>query len=205
MEENKLVIARNISNLRKKMKLSQAELAEKLNYSDKAISKWERGESYPDIFTFKHLADILGVTIDYFFVEHQNDEAADIPINIKNHNHKIITLLSVGLVWFIATIVFVVWVLATNSFDNIWIVFVYALPISSIVLLIFNTIWGDKKFNKYIDSIMVWSILLTIYLTISFYYENIWLLLLFTIGIPFQILIILWSRLKFLHKPRNKK
>ena len=45
----KTIIAKNIVLLRTGERLTQAELAERLNYSDKAVSKWERGESLPDI------------------------------------------------------------------------------------------------------------------------------------------------------------
>ena len=51
MDEQKLKsqIGANLSAYRKRAGMTQAGLAEKLNYSDKAISKWERGESVPDV------------------------------------------------------------------------------------------------------------------------------------------------------------
>ena len=60
----KLIISKNIIKYRKKMGLTQLELAEKLNYSDKTLSKWERGESMPDIVTLKQLADIFMISVD---------------------------------------------------------------------------------------------------------------------------------------------
>jgi len=56
--------AKKVAELRKEKGLTQAELAEKLSLSPQAISKWENGESLPDITTLPLLADILGVTID---------------------------------------------------------------------------------------------------------------------------------------------
>ena len=62
--ELKLVIAKNIAALRTAGGMTQIELAEKLNYSDKAVSKWERGESVPDVLTLMHLADQFGITVN---------------------------------------------------------------------------------------------------------------------------------------------
>ena len=65
MEDLKLIIAKNISTLRKAAAMTQFELAEKLNYSDKAVSKWERGESLPDVSVLKAIADIFSVDKDF--------------------------------------------------------------------------------------------------------------------------------------------
>lgn len=69
MEDLKRIIADNIAELRKAVPLTQAELAEKLNYSDKAVSKWERGESIPDVIVLKQIAGIFGVSVDYLLEE----------------------------------------------------------------------------------------------------------------------------------------
>jgi len=53
-----------ILKLRKKRGITQAELANKLNISDKTVSKWENGQSYPDILLLPQIASIFGVTID---------------------------------------------------------------------------------------------------------------------------------------------
>ena len=60
MEDIKPIIAKNITALRQGAKLTQIELAERLNYSDKAVSKWERAESIPDITVLKTIADMFG-------------------------------------------------------------------------------------------------------------------------------------------------
>ena len=65
MQDWKFIIAKNITALRQNRKMTQAELAEKLNYSDKAVSKWERGESVPDVLVLKSIADMFGVSLDY--------------------------------------------------------------------------------------------------------------------------------------------
>ena len=65
MQDLKPVIAKNIADLRVAHGFTQLELAEKLNYSDKAVSKWERGESLPDVTVLKQISDLFGVTLDY--------------------------------------------------------------------------------------------------------------------------------------------
>ena len=68
-ENLRAVIAANITNLRKNSGMTQQDLAVRLNYTDKAISKWERGESVPDIVILKQIADIFGITVDYLLRE----------------------------------------------------------------------------------------------------------------------------------------
>ena len=64
MDDLRRVLAENISELRKSNNLTQAEFAERLNYSDKAVSKWERGDSLPDVIVLKTIADMYGVGLD---------------------------------------------------------------------------------------------------------------------------------------------
>ena len=72
MSDKRFIIGKNIAELRKSSGLTQLELAEKLNYSDKSVSKWERGESLPDIVVLKSVADLFEVTLDYL-VEEEHD------------------------------------------------------------------------------------------------------------------------------------
>ena len=73
MENLNLTIGKKLLYLRKKNKLTQAELAEKLNYSDKAISKWEKGESLPPVEVFYNISKFYGVSLDYII----GDETID--------------------------------------------------------------------------------------------------------------------------------
>ena len=103
----KSVIAKNLIKYRKENGLTQQELAEKLNYSDKSISKWERGEGVPDIYILKQIAELYNITVnDIIGMEVINNEPA--PIVNKNKNHILITLMSIGLVWLVATISFAI-------------------------------------------------------------------------------------------------
>ena len=185
MKDIKQVTADNISNLRSAQGMTQAELAKILNYSDKAISKWERGESLPDVTVLKQIAEIFGVSLDYLTSEHS---AEDIPTKPEykwmSRNHLIITALSIIGVWFIATLVFVC---GSAAGHNFWLAFPAAVPISLIVLLVLNTIWGKLRFDLYIISALIWTALAVLYLSLLKY--NFWLV--FCIGIPLQIAAIL--------------
>ena len=184
MEEIKQIIAKNISELRVDRKMTQLELAEKLNYSDKAVSKWERGESIPDVITLKTIADMFGVTVDYLLCEHAEDEKPPVTKNTKK-NHVLITLISVVAVWLLGTCAYsFVWIFE----KHLWMAFVVCIPVSSIVLLVFNSIWGRRIWNMYIISTLVWSIFLTVFLGVTVYTKyNIWMI--FLIGVPAQIVI----------------
>lgn len=196
MEDLKPVIAKNIIELRKLNKWTQAELAQKLNYSDKAVSKWERAESIPDVAVLKQIADMFHVTLDYLLkAEHKEDRTAiQTDSKHKKRNRLIVALLSASFVFLIATIVFVCFGLYPMKLNQpSWIVYIYALPVVCIVLLVFNSVWGKRKVNFAIITCLLWSALFAVYL--SFISNNIWLI--FIIGIPAQIIILLWANLKF--------
>ncbi len=197
MVDLKGVVAKNIIDLRKSNNWTQTELAEKLNYSDKAVSKWERAESIPDITVLKRIADLFLVSVDYLLEQEHRPSKGLTPASSKltTRNHIIIASLSTMLVFLIATVVFVV--LGLLSVDlPIWMAYIYALPAAAVVLIVFNAIWGRRIWNFVFITLLVWSILLCIYT--SFLSENIWLI--FLIGIPAQIIILLWGRLKKFHK-----
>ena len=194
MEDLKITVAKNIADLRKAANMTQLDLARRLNYSDKAVSKWERGESLPDVVTLKTIADIFSVTVDSLLQQEHLQETAVIRRYSKrqHRNHAIITAMSSMLVWLIATFVFVNIDLISKEFHRHWLIFVYAVPVTAIVLLVFNSIWGRRKMNFLIISIEVWSLLVAVYLTALPY--NLWLI--FFIGVPAQIIICLWAGLR---------
>lgn len=77
---NTKMIGNKIAEARKKINISQAQLAEKLFISSQAVGKWERGESMPDITTFSRLAEILGVDLNYFSESFKSDTSEIPPI-----------------------------------------------------------------------------------------------------------------------------
>ncbi len=193
MEDLKNIIAKNIAELRIGRDMTQAELAEKLNYSDKAVSKWERAESLPDITVIKAIADLFEVTVDYLLtLDHTLEKKEIVKVSRRRKNNRgIITGISVVLVWLLATLVFFILVTATNS-PKSWLCFVYAVPSTMIVWLVFNTIWFNRRRNFFIISLLMWSVLAALFLTLLKF--KVWLL--FVVGVPGQIIILLWSGIK---------
>lgn len=190
MELNQIV-ANNIVELRKEHKLTQAELAAKLNYSDKAVSKWERGESIPELATLKQLGEMFGVTIDYLTSEKPKKEKKEyiLPKIVKT-NRIVITAIVVSVVLIIATLGFVYGKIYLDKI--MWTLFVWTVPVSMIVLAFFNWKWGKRKYLFYISTVFLWSLITVIFLeTMQF---NTWLI--FVTGIPIQITITLMAFLK---------
>lgn len=194
MESLRKIIGSNLAELRKERKITQLELAEMFGYTDKAISKWEKGDTLPDVETLYQLASFYGVTIDYLTNDIPLEEKEIITNPTKQTNIKAnrisIVLLSISLVWMLATICFV-WIMVFNSV-NYYQVFIYAIPLTSIVLILFNKTWGKRKYNFYIYTLFLWSLISSIY--VGFLQYNLWPL--FLLGVPSQILIFLWSRMK---------
>ncbi len=194
MDALKKIIAKNIQNLRLGAGLTQSDLAQKLNYSDKAVSKWERGESIPDVHILKLIADMFEVTVDYLLadIHDDNTELPKVSKKIIKRNRLVISLLATTVIWLMATIAFVVVGLVRDSFKGVWLTYILAIPLSCVVLLVFNSIWGKGKLNFPIISLLMWSTLLSICLFINF--DKIWFI--FVIGIPAQVIILLSAGFK---------
>ena len=224
MDDWKRTVAANLVSQRKAHQMTQAQLAEQLHYSDKAVSKWERGESMPDLAVMKQLADFYDMSIDDFLLSPEalaekqaereeaaarlaaeeaaqqtaelNDEKAPAdavsPQRQKKHNRLMILGMAAMLVWLIATMIFVVLDAVVPELRYGPFLFIYAAPVTAIVCLVFNSIWFNPRWNYAIISFLVWSVLLATFLT--FYQYHIWKL--FLIGIPAQLIILLWSRIK---------
>ena len=205
----KSIIAKNITDLRKSMSWTQAELAQKLNYTDKAISKWERAESTPDVTVLKDMADLFQVPVNYLFEDGHPKERIHLSTiikQLKKRNHIIIALVSAAGIFLIATILYVISGLFSITIClPSWMLYIYAIPLSMIVLLVFNSIWGKPKLNLAIITLLIWTVLFSIYL--SFQATNMWLV--FLIGIPAQIIVLLLIPIKTINlsmfvKPKQK-
>lgn len=189
MEELKKVIGKNIQHLRKDRKLTQNEFANELNYTAKAISKWERGESIPEIETLIKIADFFHVTVDYLLHEnsiiHSNEYLTE---DIKDKNKYFTMGLAVSIVWIIATIIFVYFMQQTNKF--VYQTFMWSVPIS-ICVIAYYVKNLSKVIKTIIYSILLWVVLTCIY--IQFIEYNLYLV--FIIGIPAQLALFLWSKI----------
>ena len=203
-EKLKLQLGANIVTYRKRSGLTQARLAERLNYSDKAVSKWERGESMPDVLTLVQLAELFEITVDDLLrdpneipentggpIEHAMEVAVEKTLKRKA-NKRVILWLSSLLVWFVALLVFVV--VSSLDIPRSWIAFLYAIPADAIVQLSLRSAWKDFRFNKTIISVIMWGGLLSLYASLKlFVHVDIWKL--FLLGIPGQLAVLLWFRM----------
>lgn len=191
MNNVKEMLPKNLVKLRSERKMTQSEVAEKLNYTDKSVSKWERGEAIPPIDVLKDLADLYGVSLDYLVGNTENGSYDRRYTSKANNTNKVvIMLLAVSLVWIVATVLYAYGIIIAHS--SFWTLFVGAVPLTTVVLIVFNGIWGKRKFTFILISVLIWTLITTIYLVLLTY--NLWAI--FIIGIPLQVATILWSQLK---------
>ena len=188
------IIAKNLTFYRKETGLTQAELAEKINYSDKSVSKWESGNGVPDVYTLMQLAELYGVTLNDLV---RVDEPVKKQPRPKN-SHVWIMLLSSAIVWVVATGLFIAMQLWLPNVAPWWLAFLYAVAANAIVLIVFAGIWKYKATHFASITMLIWSALTSIYLTVFFIfkanamdYSALWLL--FILGIPLQILECFWG------------
>ena len=193
------LLAENLAYYRKASGLTQLELAEKFNYSDKSISKWERAEGMPDVLVLKSLADLYGIKVDDFFRE----EKRRLPMS-KTSKHWFIFGLSEALLWLVFGIAFVVLSLAMPKAFHWWLIFVYAACGSTILALVWSCIYHKRFYQLLATSGIIWTAIASVFLTIllTTTIKNLWLL--FLIGVPLQALAVLWYFLKTTSK-KNKK
>ncbi len=202
MDDINKIIGKNLSVLRKQKKLTQMELADKLNYSDKSISKWETGESLPSIEVLYDLANFYNVSLDSLtcpdgiIIEQKKETKKKeklIPFRL------VITLLAVCAVWVLATSLYVSFKLSLNK--NFYIFFIWAIPLSCIVLTIFNSIWGKSKYLFPILSVLNWTTITAFY--VQFINNNLWPL--FILAVPIQVVILVAAGLVApKRKPKNQ-
>lgn len=197
-EEIKKNFSNNLSRLRKENGLTQLALADKLNYSDKAVSKWEVGSVLPDVETLTNIADFFGTTVNDLIYPNTTKKTHKIFL----HNHKLITMLSIGLAWFVATIVYFILQISTDL-PRIWLTFTLCVTVSMIILVVFSAIWFNKIAIILSVSGLAWSIVVNTFLICDS--SSIWFI--FVIGVVGQLLIIFWSQIKKIRIPkkRNKK
>ena len=190
MENLKTIVANNLVLLRKKFGYKQSEVAEKLNYSDKTISKWENAEMLPSVENLIELCKLYNVTLDEITKEIEDDAIVKVEKDKYRASKLSIALLAISSIWIIATIFFVYAQIISNNVY--WTVFVWAIPVSMILAIIFNSLWGNIKMNYVYISILLWSSIASIYLQFLTYN----LIPLFFIGGPVQIAIVLWANIK---------
>ncbi len=191
MEDLKLVFASNLIRLRTGAGLKQTELGEKLNYSDKSISKWERAEALPDAAVLKKMAEIFGVTVDYLLTGHDQWEPSE-DTNVRRaltFSTTMVTGVAIASIWTLALLTFVIlWLLGETE----WLILIWAIPVSLVTLLVFNSVWNAGRNNRFIVAGLVFSVILLVYL--SLLSSNPWQL--FLLVVPAEIVVFLSFRIK---------
>ena len=186
-------VAKNIAQYRKAHHDTQLDLATKLNYSDKSVSKWERGEGLPDVYILSQIADLYGVSVSALIGEIQP------PRESKPHYHMFILLLSLALTMAVATLLFSMFMICKVDYPA-WMFFVYALPVCSIICIVFTSLWWGILWQGVSVSALIWTLGLSLYL--SFELENVSLI--FLVCAALQVLTLLWEGFrKFLQRSRG--
>ena len=209
-EKLKNQIGTNIALYRKRAGLTQAGLAEKLNYSDKAVSKWERGESIPDVLILMQLAEQFEIGVSDLLedpnalpeettrFQHAMEQVSEKALKRKANKNIILGLSSI-LVWFVALFIYVI----VSSFDipYSWLAFFYAVPANCIVLLSLRSAWHDFRWNRGLISGIMWGALTSIHMTLlTLLSFNMWKI--YLLGILGELAIILWFRM---FRPSHKE
>ena len=168
MEDLKLIVAANISRLRKDAGMTQSDLAEKINYSDKSVSKWERAEALPDLSVTKQIAELFGVSVDFLLSSH--DEWNVTPPNPpRSYNSGIITSITLIGIMAVSLLLFLIFYFVGKY---VWEIFVYGIGASLITLLVLNNSWQKTRYNLAIISlIVVWAFVMVYIHLLSF---NLW-------------------------------
>ena len=192
MDTLKTNFAKKLLTLRTEAGMTQSELGEKLNYSDKTVSKWERGEAIPDAVVLKNISRIFSVSVDALLDDGdlpKEEEITEKPVRFSNYP-AIVRVALVG-IWTAALLLFVLlWILMDIRY---WMIFVYAMPVTAITGLIFNSVWNKGRGNFWIVSFLVLSCLATVYLGVLAL-KNAWQL--FLLALPAELLVYLSFRIR---------
>ena len=206
MQNLALTVGKNLSSLRKAKGLTQQELAQQINYSDKSLSKWELGYALPSVDVLLDIANYYGVTIDYLAQEHL-PEAIEEKVSQEQKkdanasNKAVIIAMTLTFVLLVAMSIFFSSYFiheGKNLPIGIWSVYVWMVPI-----MCFLSAWEVRWFyhNKVAFWILASSFLWTLLLAFCFYFwffmdprENVWFILI--VGVPIQIILILLTKFK---------
>ncbi len=216
VEELNQKIAKNLASYRKEKGLTQAELAERINYSDKSVSKWESGNGVPDLYVLLRLAELYEVTLDELVGKDAEEKKLETQQANKKERlkhwglHLLVSLLSVGIVWLVATCLFVGMRLFAPQIQDSWLTFIYAIPVTAILFIVYSGIWKYRFINFVSVSALIWTVILSVFLTLQRVYASFgWnadmLWSVFILGIPLQALEVLWAFFRSIFRRKDKK
>ena len=190
LEELRLITASNIIKLRTGAGMTQAELGQKLSYSDKSISKWERGEAIPDAYVLTQIAELFGVSVDYLLSSHDAWEQPEEESDEKPQSYSVNTIIALTLVsvMTVALTVFVtLWIIGIVE----WRIFLIGLSVTLLTYLVLDCVFKHAKKLLYILSAFVMSLLILIYFFIP---EHPWQI--FLLAVPAEIIVYLGCSIK---------
>ena len=201
-------IAANLALLRRRAEMTQLELAQKINYSDKTVSKWERGEGLPDVPTLIALAELFGVTTDELIYglkeetlpeeefsseeSEENDRKSPIKRPLSSF-HLLVTMLSLGIVWLVAGMILLLLNVFSPGMEGIWYacVLLYGLMVFFIVWLVFAVLWWPLIWQLICVSGIIWSCAAGVHLTLRIPGIT-WI---YVIAVVLQIMTLMWYAL----------
>ncbi|MBQ9227858.1 MAG: helix-turn-helix transcriptional regulator [Eubacterium sp.] len=192
-QEFKNTVAGKIAYYRKKAGLTQGQLAEVLSYSDKSVSKWERGDGLPDAYVLYKIADYFGVTVNDLI-----SESDPVKADKTKERRRFVPVLSVGLAWLTASVVFFLLKVLVPTLPKEWLSFIYAIPVSFIIATVFSTLWFDLLARCVSVSGIIWGVFVSVLLT----FPIAKVLYLIIICAVFQIIVILWFVMRYRTKSK---
>ena len=183
LNELKLVTASNIIKLRTGIGMTQAELGAKLNYSDKTISKWERGEAIPDAYVLTQMAELFGVSVDFILSSHdkwekpKENEVEQVSYSVE----RIIAIAVIGTLTAFLIAFVTLWLMDIVE----WRLFLFALSAAILVYMILICVFKRTRHLQYVIALFVAS--------------------LFLILVPAEVLVFLACNLRIRKHARGKK
>ena len=199
MDDIREIVAKNIVTLRKKSGLTQVELAKKINFSDKAVSRWEKGEVLPDVETLQKLSEVFNVSISSILeIKDDLQKNKSVKLTKKDVLSQVFLICEI---WSIIAVIYSYFNLSRGM--NLWQIFVWGIPATSLFLIL-QTRKKQNNISSFVyGTIFVWSFITCVFLTRLKY--NPWYI--FLLGIPLQGMLIVRYVFDFKHEStiKNKK
>lgn len=199
LNELKLVAASNIIRLRTGKGMTQAELGALLNYSDKTISKWERGEAIPDAYVLTQLSELFGVSVDFILSSHdkwekpKENEVEEVRYSVE----RVIAIVVIGVLTAFLIAFVTLWLMGIVE----WRLFLFAISSALLAYLVMICVYKRKRQLQYVIALFVASLFVIVYFFLPT--SNPWQL--FLVLVPAEVLVFLACNVKKHRHPHAKK
>ncbi len=184
MNDIRDIVSKNLIKLRKQNNLTQVDLSNKINYSDNAISRWEKGEVLPSLETLQTLSLIYNVPLTYFIEEHEDEQTKLYNSKKRSLSFAIMSSAILSVLSICALLFLLLHNYTGNYYYNC---FVWAAPIIAFIVKRTIKICYKDKLSLLTSSICSWTTITAVYF--QWFSLNIWPI--FLIGMPVQITLIL--------------